>query len=612
MADEKTLDEKDLVSLVVERRKLGEHNNLDMQNYINLSYYIGQQWIGIDPTSKQLIVPQASSGEVRYTANKIQPIVRTEFSKLTKQKPICNVVPASSDDEDIQSAHVGNKVLEAMEFLVDLPEIDKELIMEGLCCSIGFVKPYWNPSKGVKLEEDLNEGDIDIDVINCFEFRYDPSARKWKDVGWCVQDKIRTIDYVEEVYGKKVAAEKGLTSSNIFDSKIQNISNLGAITYKSSNDSVIVSEYWEKPTTKYPKGRRITIANGVLLFFKDDISQAIEDDDSERELPYFPFTHINVPGRVAGQSIIENLIPVQRERNKSRSQIIKNGNLVSNPAWLCEEGALINDIEGDAGEIIEYAEGKQAPILSQPKSMGMDVYKNIEQCDEELFFISGQSESSHGMLPGNQKLSGIGLSILQEQDDTKLAPTTQTFERCKAKYMSYILKLVKCNYDMERTLKFVGKSNEVESITFKGSDLASTDVRVIAGSALPQSKAAKQEFVMGLVDRNILDPVSDKQQILNILELGFTDSLYDDYNLDVNHARGEQDKWLKNDFSPIVRDFYNHKAHIETHNRFRKSDDYEKLGDGQIIVDDHVQQHIDLFKAANLPVMPQEQQAPLM
>lgn len=600
----KEVQEKELVSLVESRNKLGEHVALDLQNYINLSYYIGQQWIGVDPTSKQLYVPPIEKNDVRYTANKIQPIVRTEFSKLVKQKPICNVAAASSDDEDIQAAHIADKICEAMQFQLDLPQIDEELIMEGLCCSIGYVKPYWNSNKGVDLGG-VNEGDVDIDVINCFELKYDPTARKWKDVQWCIQEKIRTIDYVKDVYDKVVSAEGGLTSANIFDSKIQNINNMGSVKYKAAENSVIVYEYWEKPSTKYPQGRRLTTANGVLLFYREDISPAErpEEDTSERELPYFPFTHINVPGRIAGQSIIENLIPVQRERNKSRSQIIKNKNFMANPAWIVQEGSLVNEIEGDAGEIIEYCEGMNQPTLSQPASMGADVYKNIEQCDEELFFISGQGEASHGMLPSGKNLSGIGLSVLQEQDDSKLSPTTMSYERCKAKYMSYILKMIKLNYDMERTVQFVGLDNQAEAITFKGSDLTSTNVRVIPGSALPQSKAAKQEFVMTLVNQKVLDPIADRQQILNLLQLGFTDSLYDDYNVDVNHAREEQDKWLKGDFSPQVRDFYNHKAHIETHNRFRKSDKYEQLGELQQVVDLHVAEHIQILQMINQPII---------
>lgn len=599
------MDEKQLVSFVDDRVKNGKHDTLDMQNYINLAYFIGEQWIAIDPNNKQLYVPPMKSGEVRYKANKIQPIVRTEFAKLIKNKPICNVVPFSSNDDDIQAAHVGEKVCLAMDFQMDLSEADKELIMSGLTFGIAWIKPFWNQSLGVDLGG-IHEGDVDKDIVSPFELVWDTSAKKWSEVKWCCHLKTRTTDYVEEVYKKKVAPEKGISSLNVFDAKLQNLNNLNGIQYREEKNSVIVKEYWEKPSSIYPKGRRITVANGVLLFESDDIGFGNEDK-TERELPFFPFIHIVIPGRVAGQSIIENLIPVQRERNKSRSQIIKNKDLLGSPPWVAEEDSLINEIEGEAGEIVYYsADAKNPPRMEQPPSMSADVYKNIDQCDEELFFISGQGEASHGSLPDGQKLSGVGLSILQEQDDTKLSPTVQNFERCKAQYMSYILKIIKFKYSIERTVKYSGTNSQLEAVTFKGSELTSTDVRVVAGSALPQSKAAKQEFVFSLIDKGVLNPEKDQQKILNLLELGTTDNLYDDYSIDYNHALGEIDKWRKGNMSPIVRDFYNHDVHIKVHDKFRKSDEYEQLPQNmQQYIDGHVQQHKQFIQQALVGMMQQ-------
>lgn len=602
---ETILEDKDLVSYVNDKLGNSKHDALDIQNYINIAYYIGQQWIAIDPKNKQLYVPSKKPGEIRYTANKVQPIVRTELSKLIKNKPICNVIPFSSEDDDIQAAHLGEKICQAMDFQMDLGEADKELIMNGLCFGISWVKPFWNGSLGVDLGG-VHEGDIDKDIISPFELFWDNSAKKWSEVKWCCHQKTRTVDYVQEVYEKKVAPEGGISSSNIFDSKIQNLNNVSGIEYKQEKNSVIVKEYWEKPTQKYPKGRRITIANETLLFYIEDIGFG-DEDRTERILPFFPFIHIIVPGKVAGQSIIENLIPVQRERNKSRSQIIKNKDLMAYPIWVAEKDTLENEIIGDAGEIIYYSEeAKNPPHIEQPPSISSDVFESISQCDEELYFISGQGETSHGALPDGQKLSGIGLSILQEQDDTKLSPTVQNFEKCKSQYMSYILKIIKFKYELERTVKFVGQTNQLEAVSFKGSDLTSTDVKVVAGSALPQSKAAKQEYVMNLIDKGVLNPQQDKQMILNLLELGITDNLYDDYSVDYNHAVGEVDKWKKGDPSPMVRDFYNHEAHIKVHDKFRKSDEYEQLPpEIQQYIDAHVEEHKQYIQQALMAAMPQ-------
>lgn len=603
------IEDKDLVSLVDNHSEDGKHDALDMQNFINLAYFVGQQWISIDPTTKQLFTPPKTSGEVRYTANKIQPIVRTELAKMTKNKPVCNVIPATADDADIQAAHVGEKACEAMEFQLKLPEADKEAILYALTGGISFIKPFWNDNLGIELEDGLYEGDVDKDVLMAFEVKWDPAAKKWDDVNWVQIEKTRTVEYVKIAYGKDVGPEKDITTSNIFESKLSSLTNYGSITYNKAKNSVVVKECWEKPSADYKNGRRITVANGTLLYYTDDIGFGPEDK-SKREIPVFPLVHIDVPGRVAGQSVIENLIPIQRERNKSRSQIIKSKGLVGSPPWVVQEGSLVDDIRGEEGEIIEYYAGMEKPKMEQPPSMSADVYKNIDQCDEELEFVSGQHETSHGSAPAGVK-SGIAISYLQEQDDTKLGPSINNFERYKAKYMSYILKIIKFKYIRDRTLNFVGKNNAIETLSFKGSELTSTDVRVIPGSSLPQSKVAKQDYVLNLVDRGVLNPAEDKALILKMLELGFTDDLYDEYSIDVNHAIGEHEKWLKGDLSPKVRDFYNHDVHIKVHNKFRKSDDYEQLPlELQQIIDQHVGQHQQYIMQKLMAAMPQQPNMP--
>jgi hypothetical protein len=43
---------------------------------------------------------------------------------------------------------------------------------------------------------------------------------------------------------------------------------------------------------------------------------------------------------------------------------------------------------------------------------------------------------------------------------------------------------------------------------------------------------------------------------------------------------------------PVVRDFYDHAVHIAAHNRFRKTDDYDRLPpELQAIIDQHVAEH---------------------
>lgn len=588
--------EKGLVTLVNDKLEKNSMESYRMQSFLNLAYYSGKQWVTIDPNTKNLVEPPKESWQVRLVANRVQPIVRTELAKITKNKPICEVVPASNDENDVESARTSEKICRWLEHDLGLQNIDREICLDGLVLAMGFVKPFWNKNKGDEIidpetGDKYNLGDIDIDIVSMFDVNFDMSANSWKDVRWIAHQKAKSVDEIFEIYNVKVEAEKDMVSTNAFDSRINGLnSNFDGSGYKKLDNCAMVKEYCELPSAKHPKGRIVTIAGDKVLYYSEDIGFGNEDT-SKRELPYFPFVHIRVPGRVVGQSIIEHLIPIQREYNKSRSQIIQHKNLMSSPKWLVESNSLTSDITDAPGEIIEYKKGFTPPVMTQPQTMGTDVYKNLEQLIDEFYFISGQQEVSHGGTPPGVK-SGVAIRFLQEQDDTKLGPTIANFIDYKNAYMSYMLKIIRYKYDLERTINIVGEDNKVEAVTFKGSDITSTTVRVQEGSMFQTSKPAKQQFIFDLVNSGVLNPQTDRALIIRMLELGITEDLYDENNIDLNKAKTENELWKKGNVSPIVRDFYNHTIHIVEHNKFRKSDDYEQLPpEMQQFINAHVEEH---------------------
>lgn len=611
------LQEKELVKHVEEKLKLASNRPQELQWFINIAYFAGKQWLLVDKVNKKLIEAPKSDGEVRYTANKIQPIVRTERAKILRNKPIMIAIPASTDDNDIKAARTEEKVIEWLEQELDLPEKDRRLVEWGLV-AIGFIEPFWNPNKGMAIPdpetgEVFKMGDVDIDVVSPFELKIDPSAKSWDEVRWVCKEKARDIEYIKSVYGKDVPPEDNLSAGNMFESQIMDITLLtgeqGSSTKKCEN-MAIVKEYWEMPTSKHPKGQRITISNGVLLFHEEDIGFG-EEDNTERELPFKPFFHIVVPGRLYPTNVTEQCIPVQREYNKSRSQIIKNNELMANPIWLVPKGSLEPGvgITTKSGQVIEYNHGIGKPEMAQPAQLSAEIYKNLELCDSELEFISGQHETSHGSAPPGVK-SGVAISYLQEQDDTKLGPTIDNFHDCKRAYIKYLVKILRFRYTEDRTVNLLGQNNKLETLTFRGSDLTAADVRIQAGSAMQLSKSAKQQYIMELIGSEVLNPVQDRNLILKMLELGLPESLYDDYAIDVNKAQEEQEKWMKGDFNTLTRDFFNHEVHAMEHDKFRKSPDYEELPDEfKMQIDLHVEEHKKYIMQNLLSQMQAEMQA---
>jgi len=607
--DEKaqTFEQLQRVAMVEERAREGGNSDERLQSYCQLAYYAGKQWIGMARAAKQIVPLPKEPWQVQYTANRIMPIVRTEQAKITRNKMTMGVVPASSEESDIRASKMAEKVAEWLEYELKLQEEDQEAILWALTTRIGFIHPIWDSRKGLvvgkKGKEEIHEGMPAVEVLSLFEVCWDRAAARWKDVRWYVVDRLRTCEAIKATYGIDVPPEDNITVSNVYDGKLSVLSgndfDMGSSTPK---NCARVRECVEMPSPDYPKGRTIIISNGIELYTDEDIGFG-DEDTTDRILPLFPLVHIRIPGKIVGSSVVEQVMPVQREYNKSRSQIIENKNQMANPKWLVEGEALCNEqeITDEPGQVLHYVQGTNPPVMSQPTALGADVDKNIERCLEEMMYISGQQEVSHGSTPAGVT-SGVAIQYLQEQDDTKLGPTIAQYARFKRDYMSYLLKMVKFKFTEDRTIKLVGKNKRVDALTLKGSDLTSFDIRFDEMSLTQLTKAGKQQHVMELVTAGVLNPQMDRDLIIRMLELGITDELYDGLEIDVQQALNENAKWTKGELDTITRDFFNHEVHVAQHNKFRKGDEYTQLPpDAQMLIDMHVQEHMEYIMQAMMP-----------
>ena len=182
-----TVQEKELIREIED--KLDTFDNLpdEMQSYINLAYYAGKQWISYDTVNRKLFEPPKNPSEIRYVGNRIKKIVRTELAKVFKNQAVPQVTPASNNDDDIDSAVIGEKICEWLEYELDLGQKDRDLVLWGLTTRICFIEPYWNTSKGDNIsyegespEDDYSgkTGDVDIDIINLFEAYNDKKSKQ--------------------------------------------------------------------------------------------------------------------------------------------------------------------------------------------------------------------------------------------------------------------------------------------------------------------------------------------------------------------------------------------------------------------------------------------------
>jgi hypothetical protein len=588
---------------------------------LNLAFYYGQQNVMplvINGNQSRLVTPAAPYWRARPITNKIRPIIRTELAKVTAQKPTASVVPASSEDEDLFAAQAGEQIWESTYKQLRVPASLRRAMWWTLICGTGYIKDWWDNNEIDKFTQ--QQGTICIKPETPFHvFAPDLAEQEIEGQPFLIHASTKSVDWVKLHYsvaldGKEITANTSQAKDLLDDAFLKIIGVNDAV-----KDSVLCLEVWAKPGAlqKFPHGALITIIGNQIV-------QANEGWPYEHgEYPFSKFDHIPT-GRFYGDSVVTDLISLQREYNRTRGQIIEAKNRMAKPQLIAPMGSVDpSKITTEPGQTILYRQGFAPPQPLQLQNLPSYVLQELDRIQSDMDDISGQHEVSKGNVPPGVT-AATAISYLQEQDDTKLSHTIESVEEGLEKIAAHTLSHVVQYWDVPRMVKVVGTDGAFDTLMLKNSDLrGNTDIRMEAGSALPTSKAAKQAFIMDLMKMGFIDPAKG----LEVMEIGGVQKLYEQIQVDIRQAQREnlkmraitpemlQQHFMQNPVAPPVQDptgdptapadipvepppmipvntWDAHDIHIETHNKFRKSQAFETLPEHtKAIFEEHVQNH---------------------
>jgi hypothetical protein len=605
----------------------GARSRFEPTWHLNLAYYFGEQWLFWN--RGRLDRPRLDPHRVTLTDNRIIGIVRTELAKMTKQKPAWQVVPNTAEDSDLQAALTGEKVLDYLWKHLYMRNKLTDVLLWSRIGSAGFWKIVWDSAKGEKVgivadreggpvmhsqtgapmkpqdfEGDLPEGlqlktiatgDVHVETVSPFEMYPDPIPNEFEDCEWCIQEVVKSPEYVKQHFGVDVQPDTdiapGPTEARMFPSY-----QMGA---SSGYKGVQLKEYWARPNNQHPEGRRAVWAKGKMLF---------EGPNPYKCLPYVMFKGIPVPGRFWPTSVVEQLRGPQTELNKIRSQIVENAQRTGNPAILCSRQANIN-YSGVPGERIDFDDTVQnaIPTYLQPPTMQQYVLQQQDRIESSMQDISGQHEVSNAQVPAGVKAASA-INLLQEADDTRLGPAIYDMEETLGRAGSMLLKLVAQYWTDERTIMIAGKDHAMDAMVFKGAALKeNTQVEVQAGSQFPKSKAAKQAAIQEMLNLYFQylgnQPMNKRMigKVLDDMEAGALAKLFGDISVDESQINRENQQ-ISQGQELQINSYDNHEAHIEGHTEYQKGPTYRNLGpEIERLMETHVAQHREQLLASMPP-----------
>lgn len=470
-------------------------------------------------------------------------------------------------------------------------------------------------------EEGLPIREGDLDPIICPPFEIFPDSSYRQNIENCrsiIHAKSFHVEEIEDMWGVQVPSEDTnamkLNKTNISHSSLGFGLHGGfRFTTTALKDHAVVKEYWEKPSKKHPKGRLIIVAGGKLLH-KGPLPYPV-GDDGEVALPFVKCDCIERPGVFWGKSLVERLIPLQRRYNALKNRKAEFLNRIAIGSWWAQEGSVdideVSENIGAPGYIGVYKQGSTPPVPMQNGNWPPEADREEANILADFNALSGVSDlSKTSQAPPGVK-SGVALNIAAEQDDTRLSATAQNVEQFLIENAKQWLRLYKHYVASPRTLREIGENNIIEAIDWVGADIKSDDVIVEAFSAMVESPAMRRQMVFDILGTGLLvDPDTGRinkemrSKILEMIELGNWESSDSDDQLHTAKAERENLAIINGDLPQAVS-YDDHIMHIDRHNKFRLTTDYEEMLQQAPWLEELFRQHVNMHLMFMMPMQMQ-------
>jgi hypothetical protein len=321
-------------------------------------------------------------------------------------------------------------------------------------------------------------------------------------------------------------------------------------------------------------GHRYFPNGGHIVFTDDQIIHAENFPFQDGELPLSVMGHVFMPTSQHPMSIVEAVKPVVLEISKTESQMVENRNMMANPPWL---EYVQNRIEGEIINkpgmrlTVNYMPNVPEPHPIQMPDLPTYVHNLPQLLGEHVLEITGQNETSQGQVPPGAR-SGVAIAYLTEENDTKLGPTVMEWEEMNERVAAQLLSRFAQYYNIPRTIQIYKPHSEPEVLDFVGRMLQGiAGVKVQAGSALPRSLAAKQQFTLDLYDRGL---IRNPRTIMDMLDVGQGEP--DEWERDMDEQEWENRQMgMGQMIEP--QQWQNHTAHLYVIHSYMKSVEFKEL-----------------------------------
>lgn len=474
---------------------------------------------------------------------------------------------------------------------------------DGSPIEMSGLVPETDELTGEPIVDYIPEGEIESRVRLLMNFYWDPKATKLKDARWCGEACYGDLDWIDENFpdlGQFVGAEEGIDQLNFYEASllalvgpsIQGTAHYGATQF--FTHGAVIRKYQEKPSQKYPKGLYAIVANGVLLH-SGPLPIVDENDQPTGDFNYTEFRYDIVPGRFAGRTPAEDMVPLQKRVNGIDAQVILNRKTMLSPWILAPKGSGLDPsrqhMRPGATVLYNFVGVGAAPQVVPGTPLPAQIMEERQQAIQSMDQLAQDAAGlAQQQAPAGTR-SGIAMNFAKEAREEVTIPRLKRWGRWVADRDRKRLLLAQRYYREPRIVKVLGVGNEYQAQQFQGSDLrGNTDVTVDPGSLIWRSQSARQQAIMDAMEAGLIKPDDPIKQQKLIEQLGIEAF---DTDIGPDQRRAKKENAAMDDGTPVeITPVDNHDVHVYEHTARQKDPSFDSLPDeAKAAHQQHLQMH---------------------
>lgn len=464
---------------------------------------------------------------IRNKYNFIRPIVEDKVSTATQQIPSYDITPSTTDPEDYSAAKLSEKVALYGYDKWRIRKVSLKVVKLAVAGGgDGFAFPYFDPNVGpyVQVQGDDGEprwqgqGELKVKVLSGNEVYWEDGCDFDESRWWCIEQArpIAEVRDLPTLYPGVVLAPDASTSDIPTD-------------VKAGANMVMVTDYFERPCPKRPKGRRLTIANRRVICppeaypLRDSKGNVLDeplihrlsytiDPDSDRDL-----------------GLVWQLIDAQRTVQDCWNKLLEWKNRTLNPQMLAPEGSLTDTPDDVPGAVKYYRPvGGQIPQWETPPPTPQALFQMLSAMKADMQMMASYEDLTATAEVAASTVSQV-LQAAQARNQSFLGDLAEWHSRL----MRHLLLLTSVYYTEPRLLTIKGRFGPEVIPDFKGANLMDQiDVTVLPQSLAFRTTAQITTQVLAFADRGWITG----QQAMATINGGNADSLVQSFELAIARA----------------------------------------------------------------------------